>query len=73
MKGMEHIGFQSFPDDVNLLNQSLNTTQKTAYLLRCSNAVGLETNSGKNKCVLVSHHTTWRQIALQAAGKFFEP
>jgi hypothetical protein len=45
----------------------------TENLLQSSNELGLETNSGKNKYVLMARHTTGRQITLHITSKFSVP
>jgi hypothetical protein len=46
-----------YADDVNLLGQKINTIKKnTQTLIDASKEVGLEINTEKTKCTLLSRH-----------------
>jgi hypothetical protein len=51
-----------YADDVNLLRDNISTIKNTEFLTDASEEVGLEVNTKKNECMLVSRHKNAGQM-----------
>jgi ribosomal protein S2 len=71
LNGSHHI--LAYADDVNILEEIINTVQKnTEALLDAGKEVGLEVNSGKTECMLMSRKKAGQKHGIKRANRSFE-
>jgi hypothetical protein len=63
----------AYADNVNNLEENIDTTQKnTEALLDAGKEVGLEVNSEKTKCMLMSHKKAQQKHGIKIVNRSFE-